>query len=500
MLQRAEALPEVREARAGRARTYARAFLKGADRWQVAVYEVTPGQPDEEIAQVVLDDRSGAALEVWTGIQVAWTMARGYPGAFGRKASAAYVWIPLLVLFVLPFLRPPWRALHADLLAIAALSVSYAFFNAGRIEWSVPLAYPPLLYLLVRALWIARSRARRLAARDPAPPLRLLVGRDVLAFGAIFLLGFRLGLNLTASNVIDVGYAGVVGADRLLAADPLYGNFPDDIPHGDTYGPVAYYAYLPFVALLGWGGGWDELPAAHGAAIAFDLLAIAGLGLLGRRIAGDGLGLLLAYLWLACPWTMLVSNTNANDTLVAVLVLATLLVAGRPAARGAVLAAAGLVKFAPLALAPLIATYDHAAGRARWRPAGRSAAGLLAAAVALLAPVALLEGGLGTMVERTVAFQLGRDSPFSVWGLWDLGPLQTLVQVSAAVLAVVVAFVPGRRDVVSLAALIGAVLIAAQLGVAHWFYLYVVWFLAPLLVAVVGQHGDPFEPRRLSDA
>ena len=30
---------------------------------------------------------------------------------------------------------------------------------------------------------------------------------------AVFLVGFRLTLNLVDSNVIDVGYSGVIGAD-----------------------------------------------------------------------------------------------------------------------------------------------------------------------------------------------------------------------------------------------------------------------------------------------
>jgi hypothetical protein len=44
-----------------------------------------------------------------------------------------------------------------------------------------------------------------------------------------------------------------------------------------------------------------------------------------------------------------------------------------------------------------------------------------------------------------------------------------------------VAFFPRRpRDVPTLAALAAAVLIALQLAVEHWFYLYLVWF-APLV-------------------
>jgi hypothetical protein len=39
---------------------------------------------------------------------------------------------------------------------------------------------------------------------------------------------------------------------------------------------------------------------------------------------------------------------------------------------------------------------------------------------------------------------------------------------------------------VGLAALTAAVLIAAQLGITHWFYLYLVWFLGPLMIAFLG--------------
>ena len=33
-----------------------------------------------------------------------------------------------------------------------------------------------------------------------------------------------------------------------------------------------------------WSGEWDDLPAAHGAALAFDLLTLGGLVLLGMRL------------------------------------------------------------------------------------------------------------------------------------------------------------------------------------------------------------------------
>ena len=109
-----------------------------------------------------------------------------------------------------------------------------------------------------------------------------------LAIAVIFLVGFRVALNVTNSNVIDVGYAGVIGADRIVDGKPLYGAFPSDNASGDTYGPVVYLAYVPFEQALSWSGRWDDLPAAHAAAIAFDLLACLLLFLIGRRVRGPG--------------------------------------------------------------------------------------------------------------------------------------------------------------------------------------------------------------------
>ena len=134
----------------------------------------------------------------------------------------------------------------------------------------------------------------------------------------MFLIGFRVGLNVTDSNVIDVGYAGVIGAQRITADRPLYGGFPADNEHGDTYGPFNYEAYVPFQQIFGWSGRWDDLPAAHGAAIFFDLLAVGLLFLLGRRMRGPTLGIAFAYAWVSYPFTLFALESNANDTLVAV--------------------------------------------------------------------------------------------------------------------------------------------------------------------------------------
>ncbi len=478
----AEAIPKIREARAEHPRSTSRVFLKGVDRWQVSFYARDGG----EIGQVTIQDATGAVLEAWTGPQVAWTMARGYEGAFGRKANALYIWLPLLVAFVLPFVDPrrPLQMRHLDLLMLCSLSVSLAFFNHGDIDASVPLSYPPLLYLLGRLLWIGYARPRR-----PPEPLRLLGGgRGVywLAVATIFLVGFRIGLNVTDSNVIDVGYSGVIGADRLSSGEDLYGGWPRDNEHGDTYGPVNYLVYVPFELIWPWSGTWNDLPAAHGAAVVFDLLCFAGMFLLGRRIRGNALGVVLAYAWASFPFTLFSLATNSNDALVAALLIGTLLVAARPAARGAGAALAGLTKIAPLALVPLLAAH----GGLRPGTVARFALGFAAVAAVAMLPI-WLQGDLGLVWERTVGFQLDRGAPFSIWGLYGgLEVPQRIVQGAAVLFAVAAAFLPRRRDLIGLAAVAGAILLALQLGTTYWFYLYVVWVLPFAFVALLGRDGE----------
>ncbi|HWX74943.1 MAG TPA: hypothetical protein VNZ05_06540 [Solirubrobacteraceae bacterium] len=499
----AAGLPKMKAVRAKYPGSYGGAYLKPAFHWQVSYFS-RGGK--KEIGQVIIEDVSGRVLEQWTGFQVAWTMARGYPGAFGRSVNALYIWLPLCVLFVLPFInfRRPFSLLHLDLLVLLSFSVSLAFFNRARIYASVPLAYPPLLYLLARML--ALSRPRR-----PRRPLRLLVPASWLAVAVVFLLGFRIALNVIDSNVIDVGYAGVIGAQRLVHGKPLYGSYPADNEHGDTYGPVNYEAYVPFQQIFGWSGKWDDLPAAHAAAICFDLLALGLLFMLGRRVRGPTLGIALAYAWVAYPFTLFALENNANDTLVAVLVLAALLVAGSPAARGAMGALAGLTKFAPLALAPLLATHGlwraPAAGAGvdgvvsaplPWRARVRALA-LFTAAFALVGAVAaipaLSHDTLHTIYERTLAYQANRGSPFSVWGLYGgLRGAQAAVQIAAVALAAALALAGRGRDLVALAAACAAVIIAVQLGIDHWFYLYIVWFVPLVLLALLG--GFSPLPRR----
>ena len=95
------------------------------------------------------------------------------------------------------------------------------------------------------------------------------------------------------------------------------------------------------------------------------------------------------------------------------------------------------------------------------------------------------DGGLREMYDRTVGLQLGRESPFSIWGRHDgLHPLQVFMEIYAVALAISVAFRPRRKDVVETAALGAAILIATEITFTHWFYTYIVWWLPFVLVAL----------------
>jgi Glycosyltransferase family 87 len=493
----ADATPEVREAEADRGQLKISVTSEDAAAWRVSYFD-----GDREVVQVIVERGDGEVREAWTGHQVAWRMARGYEGQFGHKLNAPYVWIPLALVFFCGLLdwRRPLRIVHLDLLVLLSFGISHIFFNDGEIGLSVPLAYPPLLYLLARALWIG-FRERSEGLRPTAPIAWLIVG-------VAFLLAFRVTMNVADSGVIDVGYSGVIGADRIAHGEPIYGDraFPSDDPTGDTYGPANYYAYIPFELALPWSGEWDELPAAHAAAIFFDLATVAGLFLLGGRLRrdvdgnataeGNALGVVLAFAWVAYPYTAFALQSNSNDSLVAALLVWALVAFSSAWARGALLGLASLTKFAPLALAPLFAAGERGlAGRPPWRPA-LVFAGAFVATVALMLAHPAIDPGLATFWDRTLGSQLDRTSPFSVWGQEPgLDWLQTTLWVGVVAVGTLVAFVPRRRTLVQVAALGAAVLIAAQLAVDHWFYLYIPWFL-PLLLAAFSLRGSATQAGR----
>jgi branched-subunit amino acid transport protein AzlD len=476
--------------RLGRVRVRTRVGSDGQNQWQVDFFE-----PDgTDVAEVVIDDATGDVVEKWTGAQVETKLARGYEGAVAGKVNKWWIWLPLCALFVAPFVDPrrPLRLVHLDLLALLGFSVSLFFFNKAEIGWSVGLVYPVLAYVFVRML-IAGFRP--VQTRDRLLPF---APRELLVAGIVALAAFHTAYIATEGKAIDVGLAGVIGADRILHGEELYGpGFSEGLPpssdvRGDVYGPVNYLAYVPFEAAFPWSGQWDDVPAARAAALGFELLTALALFGLGRRIRpgpeGTTLGIALAYAWLAYPFTMYTLGSSFNDSLVALLVVCCLLVVTWPPARGAASALAGLTKFGPLILAPLLAA-GH--GERRARPLTLFTLAFLVTAAVVTIPL-LPDGGFREFYDRSLGYQASRGSPFSIWGQApSLDFLQTASKVLATGFAGLLFFVPRRRSTLQLAALAAALLIAIQVTANHWFYPYAVWFAPLVLIAVFAAQRGP---------
>ena len=477
--------------------------------------------PAGEIASGRVDDRAARVTEAWTGPQVAWKMARGGKGAFGgAKINSYSVWLGFCIAFLLglaEYRRPlSWRNL--DLVMVLSFSVSLWFFNRGNVFAAVPLAYPPLVYLLARCAWIGWT-GRAVRGRFVWPYWVLLAG-------AVFLAGFRIGLNVEDSNVIDVGYAGVIGAQRIAAGESPYGHFPVEEslkacgpadaegeirnriqtngrcesanPQGDTYGPVSYEAYLPGYWIRGWSGKWDDLPAAHFTSIAFDLACLLGMALVGLRFGGPLLAGALAFAWAAYPFTQYVSSSNTNDAIPAVFLIWGFWLVTSAWARGIFVALSAWTKFATLVVAPMWLTYPELA----WRPRRLLAyVGGFAVATAAAFFVLLLEPSplhaAHVFYDRTVKNQIDRESPFSLWdwrqyharGIPNLHVVQYVLEALLVAVAVAFAFFPLRKTPLQLAALSGVLLIGFELVLTHWFYLYIPWFFPLVAFALLAPRG-----------
>jgi hypothetical protein len=341
----------------------------------------------------------------------------------------------------------------------------------------------------------------------------------VLIAGTIFLVGFRVGLNLERSNVIDVGYSGVIGAERIVHGRAPWGNFPQETvksngdpktcsktdtemriqtdgaceranPLGDTYGPTAYEAYIPGYLITGWSGKWDDLPTAHLTAILFDILTIVGLWFVGLRFGGRRLGAVLAFAWAAYPFTQYVSNSNTNDAIMPCFLVWAFWLVSRPVARGVLTAFSGWAKFASLIVVPLWLTYPTG------RPSGRFAAGFAAATLAvfsilLLDPHPVHE--VATFWHRTVGYQLGRDAPWSLWdwrqyharGLPDFHIVQRVLQVALIVGAIAVAIRPRRKSPLQLVAFTASLLAGFEMVQTYWLYTYIPWFFPFAAIALL---------------
>jgi hypothetical protein len=488
-------------------------FSEEDHQWDVGLFSAQAGQ----MVAARVDDRSGAIVTVWVGPEVAWPLARG--NGLGGVINRPLLWLSFCAFFLIGLadLRRPFSLRNLDLLGLLSFSAYLVFLNEGRVFAADLAGAASLIYLMARACWIGVTNR---PSRSPSfrAPVWLLIA------GLVFLAGLRIGLNTEASGVLDVGYAGVIGADRLVHAESPYGNFPHSdtgIPCGpensegqiaewvqengrcetanhlgDTYGPANYHAYIPGLWIFGWTGKWDYLPAVHFTTILFDLLAMLGLAAVGYRFGRTRLAVTLAFAWAANPFTQYVSSSNTNDSIMAAFLIWGFWAATSPPGRGALLALASWTKFAALIVVPLWATYPTARSRrALWRFAAAFViTTLLSFWVLFIGGDPLQEAQV--FYERTFQIQFDRSSPFSLWdwgqyraaGLPDLKWLQRLLQVMLISAALTLAVVPRRKSPLQLAAFSAALIMTFEFLLTHWSALYVVWFLPFVILTTVA--GD----------
>ncbi len=505
-----------------RTRVTAASFDARLGFWEVKVFAGAAG----EVAYGKVDAH-GRVIEAWAGPQVAWPLARG-GGIGGKQLNRMSVWLALCAVFLIGLadFRRLLSVRNLDLLVLLSFTASLWYFNHGHVFASASLVYPPLVYLLSRCVWIVW--------RGPGRPAQAIWPVWMLVAATCFLACFRIGLTMHSSAVIDVGYAGVIGADRIVHGRAPYGNFPEQgrltpcgkpeangeirdriqtdgrcetaNPLGDTYGPVAYVDYLPGLWLFGWTGRWDKLPAVRFTTILFDLMALLGLAAIGFRFGRARAAATLAFAWVAFPFTQYAANANTNDTLMPAVLIWGFFVLTSDVGRGVFTALAAWTKFAALVVAPLWATYPSLRRPRRVVVFGAAfvATTLASGWIALLgrSPV----DALHVFYQRTLSIQFHRRSPFSIWdwaqyqaGLPDLHGLQKALQVLLVLGAVAVAFFPRRKSPLALAALTAALLIGFEIVLTHWSLFYIPWFypfvaLALLAGSALGERARPREP------
>jgi hypothetical protein len=392
--------------------------------------------------------------------------------------------VPLPACFVLGLFdwRHPWRVEHLDLLALAGFFPVAMLISDDVPQAGLWLAAACLSWLFVRMLGVSFGKW-------PMPQLRPSISSQWLGLAILMLLLVRIG-GVASGNILDVGQASSVGAWRLLHGLHLYGAVSWQGPGGlqiyrpDSYGPFAYYAYLPFAAVF---PPAPALVATLLPAVCFDVLTLAGLHRLGRRLGGRPLARAFVFAYLLYPFPGLSLTAETNDALIAALCVWTIAAAAeRPVARGLLMAAATLTKFLPALLA--LQFLGVRRGRSRY-------ALTLAASLAAMLAWPIITSGPAKFLDSTFGYQLiqrGGGVQFSIWTYLPHMALAARPVLAAALVLLALAPMarPPVQDAREHAALAAALLIGAQLLLGYWFYSYLTWCYPLLIIAIIRARPD----------
>lgn len=414
---------------------------------------------------------------------------------------------PALVLlfsavFVLMAGVAPWRRLrNLDVVVALSLVASVLLFQRRYLDPSLLLAALAMVYLLLRC--ISRALMVERPASPSVPLLTALTPRlseasrirwlrvSVAALALVVLM-----ISVSSTDPVDVIYAVMQGATRLVHGVLPYGHMPPGIVHGDTYPIFTYGLYAPVALVAPVTTIWDSVDGGLAVAALAALLSAWAVfrshagARLGARLArtseDEAAGLRAAAAWLAFPPLLITASTGTTDVVLAAMLAVALLLWRRPAACAGMLAAAGWFKLAPFALLPVCLA------PLRGRRLGAAVASIVLVSAPLIGLLVALGGVRGpTSMLHAISYQFSRGSEQSFWSALGIAGLQPLGQ------ACVLGLIAGAamklrqepdlaRDRARMAALAAAILIALQLAADYWAFLYLVWVMPLVSLSVLG--------------
>jgi hypothetical protein len=410
--------------------------------------------------------------------------------------------IGLCLLFVMMSAVTPWRRLrNLDVIAALSFLPAVLLFQHRYLSASMLAAAPPMIYLLLRCGFVAFGGELRAA---PTRPLlvALTPGLDPTRrvkwlrwlFVVVVLVFVMVGVG--SPDAVDVLYAAMEGATRLIHGVLPYGHLPPGVIHGDTYPILTYVVYTPLALVAPVNTIWDSVNAGLALAVLAALIAAGAVFLTtaGRRRAGsprapelEEAGLRAALAWLAFPPLLITVSTGTTDPVLAAMLALAVLLWRRPALCSGLLAAAGWFKFAPFVIVPV------ALAPLRGKRLVGAVAAIALVSLPLLGLLVALGGAGGPIaMAHSMSYQFTRGSMQSVWGAVGIADAQPFGQ--GCVLGLIAGSVVWLRrhshhaaERRRMAALSAAILIGLQLSADYWAFLYLAWVMPLIGCSVLGE-------------
>jgi hypothetical protein len=403
----------------------------------------------------------------------------------------------------------PWRHLrNLDVAASLSLVVSVVLFQHRYIDLSVVAAMSGMVYLLLRCAWRGLGSGQDAVPSTPLlavltpglePASRIRWLRVLLVVLALV----YVMVGVSSPDAVDVIYAVMEGATKLVHGVLPYGHLPPGIIHGDTYPILTYALYTPLALVAPVSSVWDSVNGGLAVAVAAAMVAVWAVFRItaggrpraraSRPVEAEEAGLRAALAWLAFPPLLITASTGTTDVVLAAMLTIAVLLWRRPTLCTGLLAIAGWFKLAPFALVPV------SLAPLRGRRLARASAAIAFVSLPMIALLLAL-GGLHGPREmiHAVSYQFTRGSEQSLWSALGIDGVQPVAE--ACVLGLIAAAVVTLRlepalanDRTRMAALTGAILIGLQVSANYWAFLYVAWVMPLVGVSLLADRRGAAE-------